>query len=268
MFGRVREESGMTLTEVLVSLSIGMVVSLAAFGLVSTTMTQSGEAAARIDAVQRGRSAMDIVTRQLRSQACVKSTTLPGSLPRAIETGTPDSVTFYADMRDTSNQAVAPPAPPAGFIDGPERRELAFEKMKPADPNTNWKLVERRWRPRELNGSTYKYADPPSVRDVLTDIDRYYDPVKRVTVPFFQYFAYNFTLASPAPSLRLPEPPNTANPLSITDAQSVAKISINYRAQPKQERSDGRASTVFGTEIFVRTVDPNAETSELKTPCL
>ena len=52
-------------------------------------------------------------------------------------------------------------------------------------------------------------------------------------------------------------------------SQTVAKIKITYRAQPKQEREDHvRASTVFTTEIFVRTVDPNSETSELKTPCL
>jgi len=259
----------MTLTEVLVTLSIGMVVSLAAFGLVSTTMTQSGEAAARIDAVQRGRSAMDIVTRQMRSQACVKSNVgfAPDGLPRAIETGTPDSIVFYADMRDVSNKAVAPPAPPAGFIDGPERRSLTWEKQNAADPKTNWKLVERRWRPRELVASAYKYMDPPTVREVLTDVDREKDKFGN-DIPFFQYFAYDFALAVPQPTKRLPEPPNTANPLSVPDAQQVAKIRITYRAQPKQERSDNRASTVFGTEVFVRTVDPNADQSELKTPCL
>lgn len=263
MFGRVREQSGMTLPEVLVSMSIGMVVSLAAFGLVSTTMTQSGEAAARIDAVQRGRGALDMVTRQLRSQACVKSNLnfMPDGLPRAIEIGTPDSVVFYADMRDTSNQAVAPPAPPAGFIDGPERRSLTFEKMKPADPNTNWKLVERRWRPRAPQAATYTYQDPPIVRELVTDVER------AEGRNFFEYYVYDLDLAVPQPQKRIPD--NTANALSIPEAQTVAKIRITYRAQPRQEREDHvRASTVFSTEIYVRTVDPNAETSELKTPCL
>jgi type II secretory pathway pseudopilin PulG len=266
MFRRVRHESGMTLPEVLVAMSIGMIITLAAFGLVSTAMTQSGEAAARIEAVQRGRSAMDTVTRQLRSQACVTSNVLPGTLPRAIETGTPEAVVFYADMRDISNKAVAPPAPPAGFVAGPERRSLTFEKMDPADPKTNWKLIERRWRPREPAGATYTYADPPIVREVLTDVER--DKKGGVEVPFFQYFAYDFDLAVPLPNKRIPEPPNTANPLAIAEAQSVAKITITYRAQPTQERPDNRASVVFDTDIFVRTVDPNAETSELKTPCL
>jgi hypothetical protein len=260
MLARLRNQDGMTLTEVLVTLSIGMVVTLAAFGLVETTMRQSGEASARIDAVQRGRSGMDVVTRQLRSQACVTSNVAPGTLPRSIEAGTPDSVTFYADLRDTSNTAGGPPAPPAGFILGPERRQLTFEQMDPADPDTNWKLIERRWLPRAPAAATYTYQDPPIVREVLTDVE----PADGKS--FFQYYAYDFDAATPQPEERIPE--NTADPLAIADAQRVARIKITYRAQPTQERADGRASTVFSTDVFVRTLDPNADTAELNTPCL
>ena len=48
----------------------------------------------------------------------------------------------------------------------------------------------------------------------------------------------------------------------------MAKIRITYLAQPQNKRSDGRLSTKFATDVFVRTVDPNAETAELNNPCL
>jgi hypothetical protein len=50
-----------------------MIVSLATFALIETTMKKSGDAAARVEAAQRGRVAMDIITRQLRSQVCITS---------------------------------------------------------------------------------------------------------------------------------------------------------------------------------------------------
>jgi hypothetical protein len=240
-----------------------MVISLATFALVETVMRQSGEASARIDAVQRGRGAMDTVTRQLRSQACLTSDKSPGPTPRAIEGGTPTSVTFYADMRDVSNKAAAPPAPPAGFIAGPERRQLSFEQPNPAYPG---KIVERRWLPRAPEGGPYKYADPPLVREIMTNVI----PVAGQQV--FEYYSFDLrpeTLASgepPAPKLRMPEV--HTNPLSIAEAQRVAKITISYRALPSRKVDDLRASTVFSTDVFVRTVDPNAEPSELNNPCL
>jgi prepilin-type N-terminal cleavage/methylation domain-containing protein len=83
---RLNSERGMTLPEVMVTMVISMILSLATFALVDVTMRQTGEISDRVDGVQRGRVAMDLMTRQLRSQVC-----LGASAPaaRSVVAGTP-----------------------------------------------------------------------------------------------------------------------------------------------------------------------------------
>jgi prepilin-type N-terminal cleavage/methylation domain-containing protein len=257
MLARLRTERGMTLPEVLTSLTIGVVVTLAGFGLVETTMRQSGEVSARIDAVQRGRMAMDTITRQLRSQACLRTTNANNTIQRSVESGNGTSVTFYADMRDTSHMGTPTPTPAPGFVDGPERRMLEF--IDDPDPKRAGKIVETRWLPTALGADgRWAYTGAPITREVLTSVDAI------PGVPVFRYFAYDLGLAPPEPKKLLPE----AAELSVSDAQKVAKIGIAYRAQPQHPRPDNRLSTTFQTEVFVRTVDPNDDTAELIQPCL
>jgi prepilin-type N-terminal cleavage/methylation domain-containing protein len=250
MLARARNQDGLTLPEVLVTMTIGLALSLAAFSIVDVTMRRSGEISARIDAVQRGRSAMDTITRQLRSQVCLRNAAVvgPAGNPRSIEAATKNSVTFYADMRDVSVRADAP-APPPGTIAGPERRTLTF-----GDDGT---LTETRQRPSRFENGRWFYETPESSREIITHVEQY------GATPYLQFFGYDLTANPPAPTDPLDGPALTAAQL-----QSVAKIRIVYRAQPTQKRHDNRASTVFDNEVFVRTVDANAHTSELMNPCL
>ena len=51
MIERLSSERGMTLPEVLVTIVIALVLSLAAFSLVDVTIRRTGEISARVDAV-------------------------------------------------------------------------------------------------------------------------------------------------------------------------------------------------------------------------
>ncbi|HEX6024354.1 MAG TPA: prepilin-type N-terminal cleavage/methylation domain-containing protein [Solirubrobacter sp.] len=253
MRARARREDGMTLPELLVTLTIALVVTLAVFSLVEVTMRKSGEASARVDAVQRGRSAMDLVTRQLRSQVCLQNTSVVGMVkPRSIESATANEVVFYADTRDTSVNA---PTPPPGSPTGPERRRIAL---------VDGTIVEERWA---LNAVGDKYSHAPAAtaaRNLLTNVELDQSDGAPAPTPLFRYFAYDQTLTVPQPTKELvPNPALTADQL-----QSVARIQITYRAHPTQRRADGRASTVFENDVTARTVDPNADPSELANPCL
>lgn len=86
-------DDGFTIVEVLVASLIGFVVLAAVLGLLESTVRLGGGVMAKTDAMQRGRLAMDVVTRQLRSQVCA------GSEP-AIADGRADRVTFTADFSD------------------------------------------------------------------------------------------------------------------------------------------------------------------------
>ena len=253
MLARTRREDGMTLPEVLVTLTIAMVITLATFSLVEVTMGRSGEVAARVDAVQRGRSAMDEMSRQLRSQVCLQNAGIAAMVkPRSIESATADSVVFYADTRDTSVNA---PAPPAGSPTGPERRRIAL---------VNGTIVEERWTLTPVD-IKYSHAVPAtSTRPLLASVGLDQPKDAPAPTPLFRYFAYDLALTVPQPTRELvPSPALTAEQL-----QSVAKIEITYRAHPIQRRADGRVSTVFKNTVAARTVDPNSDPTELANPCL
>lgn len=70
---RLRAERGFTVVEVLVAASLGSVVMVAIFGLLDFSVKQSSGASARVDSTQRGRTAMEQITRSLRSQVCPTS---------------------------------------------------------------------------------------------------------------------------------------------------------------------------------------------------
>ena len=117
---RLRQEDGFTLPELLITMTIGLILVLATLTLVEVTMRRTGETSDRIEALQGGRLTMDTVTRELRSRVCLARTTGTDVTQISIESASPDSITFYADMRDTSdnrNGVVATPVP--GYISGP-----------------------------------------------------------------------------------------------------------------------------------------------------
>ena len=93
---RLRSQAGFTLPELIVAMAIGMATVLAVYAILDTSIKQSNNIAGRVNATQRGRIAMDVITRQLRSQVCY-SATVP-----AVVSGTDDAVKFHVDLSDGS----------------------------------------------------------------------------------------------------------------------------------------------------------------------
>lgn len=95
MLTRLRSEEGFSLIELLAALAIGMIVVLAAFGLMDSGLAVSGQVSARTEASQRGRAAVDEITRTLRSQVCVNSAA-------PVVSATATQVTFTFDLSNGS----------------------------------------------------------------------------------------------------------------------------------------------------------------------
>jgi prepilin-type N-terminal cleavage/methylation domain-containing protein len=91
---RLRSEAGFTLTELLVAMVIGMFTILSAFALLDATTEGTARVTGRTDANQRGRHALDVITRSLRSQVCVNG--VPPILAADV-----NEVTFTADLSAT-----------------------------------------------------------------------------------------------------------------------------------------------------------------------
>jgi prepilin-type N-terminal cleavage/methylation domain-containing protein len=268
MLARLRQEEGFTLPEMLITIVIGMIITLAGFTLVEVVMQRSGEISARIEAVQNGRSAMDTITRQLRSQVCLLR---PGGTVddprRSLVEAKPDSLTFYVDMRNTAKpDPNATPTPtPSGF-QGPEKHTLVYDAAKR-------RILETAYKPTGVTNGVYSFQSTGTTRTVLYNADQV--PAKDVDgnvvtdaggsvvyVPVFQYYRYDFNLETPQPTYAL------TGTLTDTQLKQVARISINYKAQPARRRPNDRASTVFTNDVFVRTVDPNGDASKLSNPCI
>ena len=93
LLARLRSQRGFTVVEVLVAATIGSVVMVTIFTLLDGSLKQSNGVNARIDSTQRGRVAMETMTRELRSQVCFS----PNSgTPVSLTYADAYKVTFYA----------------------------------------------------------------------------------------------------------------------------------------------------------------------------
>jgi type II secretory pathway component PulJ len=141
-----RDESGFTLIELLVACLVGMVILLASFMMLDSSVVLTGKVTDRVDRTQRARVTMEQITRDLRSQVCPSA-----GIPALIE-GQNYSVKFYSFMGGSGS---------AQYI--PDIREIAW------DTNTN-SLVEKRWQGTGASPYTTWPSSPTSTRTLLSDV--------------------------------------------------------------------------------------------------
>lgn len=153
------EQSGFTLIELLVACTIGTIVILASFMLLDSTVVLSGKVTERVDRTQRGRLAMELIARELRSQVCVQ-----GGLP-AIADGQSSSITFYSFMGS------------GAFV--PDKHQVY------ADSATST-IVDKTWKGAGTAPNTTFPASPTTTATVLADAG----PPTGST-PMFAYYAAN-----------------------------------------------------------------------------
>jgi prepilin-type N-terminal cleavage/methylation domain-containing protein len=151
---RLRSDSGFTLVEVLASLAIGMIVLIAAFDLIDNSLAVSGQVSARTEASQRGRGALDEMSRALRSQVCVN-----GNAP--VVSASDTSVTFTFDLSNGSTL--------------PQQRQISYSAAARTLTQATW----------DGSGAepTLTFPGSPRPLTLLTDVDP--EPSK----PIFSYWA-------------------------------------------------------------------------------
>src|SRR5919201_4947091 len=95
------DSGGFTLVEVVVAMSIGIIVLLAAFAVTDRSWQASKRVSDREDALQRGRIALELMTRELHSMTCAGQNA-PVTLAKD------DQVAFYAYMGDPTTGSTNP----------------------------------------------------------------------------------------------------------------------------------------------------------------
>jgi type IV pilus assembly protein PilW len=215
---RVRSEAGVTLVELLVAMVIGTGTLLAVFAVLDTSVKQSNAVAGRVNATQRGRLALDTITRQLRSQVCY-SPTVP-----ALVSGTDTSVKFHADLSDGARLI--------------EQRELLYDATKGTINERTWAGV--------LTAGVVGFPAMTKNRQLINEITTRPAPDAAI----FRYYAYN-TAVPPRPIVQL------ATPLNATDLARTARIDVGFVTLPPNARPSPAASVTLQNEIYVRVADPN-----------
>lgn len=219
---RLRDQRGFTLVELLVSMTIGVAVLLATFAIFDSALLAQGRVDDRTDSIARGRTAMEQIVQQLRSQVC-----LGPSLP-SIEYGDDDEVRFYADLANTT------------FV--PERRILTY---------AGGELTERDYTGRATGASPpYSFSATPSrTRVILDRMALATDSSSGAIIPFFTYYSFDGR-TPPEPTNELPVP------LSNADRALVVQIRVSFMALPSRASSSSTGEP-FMTDVFVRTADPS-----------
>jgi prepilin-type N-terminal cleavage/methylation domain-containing protein len=199
MTARLADERGFTLVELLATIVVSTIVLFALFGLVDTATRQQSVANDRIDANDRGRAAMDIISAQLRSRVCISS--VQGSLVAASDS----QIEFFASFGLTAESALQSQALVL------QRRRLTY---RPANSD----VIEETWVGTAPLLAPVATLIPTRTRTILTKV------ALDAGTPFFRYYALTGT--PPLPDLRL-----TPTPLSATNLTKAAQITVSFAAK-------------------------------------
>jgi hypothetical protein len=203
MSARLADEGGFTLVELLATLVVSMIVLFALFGLVDNAARRQAIATDRIDANDRGRSAMDTISAQLRSRVCVSAA--QGSLVAASN----NQIEFFASLGLTAEGG------------GVSQRLVLQRRRLTYDPATS-DVLEEVWV-----GAAAAPALPPAASTTPTRSRQLLTNVGLVgTTPFFRYYAMT-AATPPLPDLLLAPAPL----LTATDLPRVAQIRVSFAAR-------------------------------------
>lgn len=219
---RLADQEGMTLVEMMVTLTIGMGVLLATFSLLDGATRRSDDSQRRSAAIQQGRAAMDEVVRSLRSQVCVRTsdTTILSPIQSASDT----SVTYFTDFGDGSGLA--------------DKHVLTL---------TGGTLTDAVYKGTGTANATAFPNTPTSSRTIARDISG-------VTgVPAFHFFAFN-TAVPPTPDRSL----NSSSAPTVDPAElgNVARIEVSLQANPEGV-ANAKLITPLRDQVYVRLADPD-----------
>ena len=226
---RLRSQAGFTVVEMLVATMVLGIVAMGALTMMDVVLRQGNGVLARTESAQRGRLALDAMTRQIRSQVCLNEATA------GMIGATPTKLTFYADL--------------GGGGTRPTKRMLEYQ------PGTRT-IRESVWVAKA--DGTYAAAATRTTElldNVVPAVGQSGQPL-----PTFGYYAYPDPLpAAPRPDFALVGTPASA-PLTAAQLRRIAMVRINFAVRPPSARDDAIV-TPLRDDIQLRNADPNNATT-------
>ena len=230
---RLRAEEGFTLVELLAGMAIAMVILLAAFDLLDTTVSVTAKTQARTEATARGRQALDTMERSLRSEVCLDK---DQPIVDAKWTSGTQTVTFYADFSDGGGAAP------------PQRHVLAYDGSAGTITETVYTGVYQ----GTGNPPAAVYNTPPEVTTLATDVAPNADfaPDASGRRPVFRF--YKFDGGTP-PKFVGP----LALPLTASDSSAITKVAIAFSIRRQDAPASEEPLATLQDDVYVRSANPN-----------
>jgi hypothetical protein len=188
------------------------------------------EVSDREDALQRGRVALELMTRQLRSQVCLQTAT--PSVP--VADGQDQTITFYTFMGD----------PTGAGSQLPEKHTLAYVAASGSTPS---KITETDQPVTQLSPTLTLGTATTKVL------------ISNVSLPnnkLFTYYPGDATTGVSTTAL--------TTPLSTADRARVVEIAVNFTSIPTKISAANKQSTTFTDYVFWRGINPEKPTDQ---PC-
>jgi hypothetical protein len=210
-------EDGISVVETVLAAALGLVILSAALLTLERAFTANREVFDRVEASQRARLAMDLMTRELRSSVC------PDPFTAALIGGSANSVSFFADLGDGSK-----PASKYTLTYDPSKRTISQLQYDGAgaSPSTIWPVT------------------PTTTRVLIANV------VAAGSDPAFRFNAFD-AASPPRPTIVLP------TPLTAAGVSSTSRITLTFSALPTGRSTASPLVTTLQDQVDLRSADPN-----------
>ena len=248
---RVQEdERGMTLIELMVGISMGLVVTFAAFTAMDAATKMQTRTEMRIDTVNRGRNAVSEITAAIRAQQCYN-----GQRPMlwASDAGmefyssiAPRFATTFQPVEIHRIKWVANPSAPKDIQNG----------SKPTGD-----IHEYVWRANTAGVLPSTSTQPTSSVVLAEDVEQ--APDRRnsaVLAPFFRYYKYSAATGSGRIDYTDPVDMTTMQNGVLSsapgDLNGIVLVEISFRSSQRKTNTGKGAAMNFYNTVSVRIADP------------
>ena len=228
----LREERGVTLVELLVTMVSGMIVLLAIFAVTDISSRSSAKVASRVDANQRARPVLQRLIDQLHS-TCLGPNVTP------VQAGSGDDTIAFLHQ---TGAAVAPtPVKRVVTLSGGTLSETLYAATGGSSPS--WTFS----------------STPSATTQLLTKVGPATVGDPAANVPLFQYYTYVNGQVSTTP---LP------TPLSATDAARTVGVTVSFSVSPRATPVyDPKAAVAVTDTAYLRFSPPSEDTAKVNVPC-
>lgn len=248
---RARAEAGFTLMELIAGLAIGLVVSFATFAIIETTVHGQRRIADRVDAAQRGRTAVERLILELHS-GCVSPSVSPILASANGVNSDAWNVVFVSGM---GSGATLNPVEHVLSLSGGTLLDTSYPQLTkvPALAPTDWRFS----------------ATASGQHVLLTNIAAQYSPVGGTRI--FQYYGYQNPANPQANSLQnaaaMTTPLVATNGAANQDA-TVAMVTIALRVGPTSGSTVADRSQTLSDGVVLRLSPASEGSDTVNVPCV